>query len=146
MWIYIRLYDKENLATETSISYMIETTMNRLFALLAVIGLILFTACSPEDRSGEQPFAPTVRTLPAEATDGNVRFAGEVVASPNSSIRDCGFIYGNDTLRVSLEAEVALPVFYATADSLLPGSYYVTAYAANGIGTTYGDTLYFEIP
>ena len=38
----------------------------------------------------------------------------------------------------TLEAEVV-------ADSLQDGEYYYAAYARNGIGTTYGDTLYFTV-
>ena len=108
--------------------------------------LILFSACSGEDRSGEQPFPPTVRTLSCTVEADSCTMVGVIDASPNSSIRKRGFSYGNDTLKVNLPSTDSLAVFTAVADSLLPGTYYAVAYATNGMGTSYGDTLVFVVP
>lgn len=102
-------------------------------------------SCKGEDRSGEQPFAPTVRTLDAYAEGDSVRLTGEIVESPNSALRGRGFIYGNDTLRVLVVSEDTTDLFQAVADSLEAGSYYAHAFATNGVGTSFGDTLQFTI-
>ena len=67
-------------------------------ALFATILALLLTACRGDDRSGEQPFAPTVVTAPVSVEGGTVTMRGVVTASPNSSLIRCGFYYGNDTI------------------------------------------------
>lgn len=106
-------------------------------------GAFLFASCG-EDRSGEQPFAPTVKTCQAQQVADSVRLSGEVLSSPNSHLLECGFEYGNDTLRAKKQAET-LTAFYAFTDSLGKGSYYAVAYARNGVGTGYGDTIRFTV-
>lgn len=114
-----------------------------------VLPLFLFPillACSPEDRSGEQPFAPQVETLEAVAEGPYVTLHGYVAASPNSVLRKTGFVYGNDTLRLRVEQTENLQAIYSlTTDSLGAGTYFYAAFATNGIGTTYADTLTFTV-
>lgn len=105
---------------------------------------LLFAACG-EDRSGEQPFAPTLGEMSAVVMADSVRLTGIVTASPNSHLLECGFSYGNDTLRSKAIAPVAATQFSVTIDSLLPGNYFAVGYAKNGVGTTYADTLRFTI-
>ncbi len=112
----------------------------------AAVLLLLFMGCSPEDRSGEQPFAPTVQTLEAIVDGDSLLLIGEVTASPNSRLLGRGFNYGNDTLRLqAASSDTAGTLFRAYSRSLKPGIYFFSAYARNGIGTSYGDTLYVEI-
>ena len=120
--------------------------MKHLFYIIASITLSaqLLTACG-EDRSGEQPFAPTVHTGVATQQGDSVWFTGHVSASPNSSLRECGFNYGNHTLNAKAVADSAATTFTAHTDSLGKGIYYAVAYARNGIGTSYGDTIYFTV-
>ncbi|MBQ7634441.1 MAG: hypothetical protein IJS89_02605 [Bacteroidaceae bacterium] len=115
------------------------------FPFIALTLLAIFTACAGEDRSGEQPFAPVVRTLGAEPAVGDsVRMTGEVVESLNSTVTKRGFTYWNDTLKVTREAPLDdTNVFRAFTDSLGDGDYSYAAFATNGIGTSYGDTLTF---
>lgn len=115
-----------------------------LFAFPA--SLLLLCACAGEDRSGEQPFPPTVRTYSCVVDSGRCTMAGVIEASPNSRVRKRGFYYGNDTLRIDLPSADSTAYFTAVADSLRPGTYYSVAYATNGMGTSTGDTLYFEMP
>lgn len=115
-----------------------------LAAILTVLPLVL-SSCG-EDRSGEQPFAPTVESLTAEVVGDSALLTGAVTASPNSSLRACGFAYGNDTLRATCTAPEAAETFTAVTDSLGSGTYFAVAYAQNGVGTSYGDTIYFTIP
>lgn len=118
----------------------------KLYTLLYILpSFILFSACNGVDRSGEQPFAPTVETLAAEAAGDGVLLNGRVTDSPNSDVLECGFLYGNDTLRVKLKSEEVSLLFSAYADSLQNGNYYAVAYARNGVGTSYGDTVRFQI-
>lgn len=117
----------------------------RFFPYIFVLCALL-TACAGEDRSGEVPYAPTVRTVDAVATGTMCRFTGEVLASPNSLLTSQGFYYGNDTLRV----QVLVPLteealFTEEVADLKGGDYYVHAFATNGVGTSNGDTLYFSI-
>ena len=110
-----------------------------LFSLIVALGLT--TACNPVDRSDEQPFAPTVETLGATVEGDHALLAARVTASPNS-----GFAYGNDTLRAKTTAEAPTADFTALTDSLGAGRYYAVAFAQNGVGTSYGDTIHFVIP
>lgn len=110
-----------------------------------VILLLLSVGCG-DDRSGEQPFAPTVVSRSATVAGDSVLLAGEVTASPNSTLLSCGYVYGNDTLAVTLEADTATTSFEVIADSLEAGAYYAVAFAKNGVGTSYGDTLHFTMP
>ena len=113
-----------------------------IFSLLA--GMLCLASCG-EDRSAEQPFAPTVQTLGYEFDADSVQLFGKVLASPNSTLRQCGFTYGNDTLRLKTVAEAPAEDFKAATRPLEPGVYFAAAFAQNGVGTTYGDTIYFEI-
>ncbi len=113
--------------------------------LLGITTLILLASCSGEDRSGEQPFAPTVETIGAEVVADSARLSGHVLSSPNSPLTICGFKYGNDTLRVTINAPAPTTTFTAYTDSLGAGDYFYVAFATNGIGTSYGDTLHFTI-
>ena len=114
-------------------------------SLLFIVGLLL-AACSGEDRSGEQPELPTVRTCDVIESDSGQVFTGMVLSSPNSSLKSCGFYYGNDTLEVTLTCEEAADTFSLTVDSLLSGTYYVEAWARNGMGTSVGDAVIFSVP
>lgn len=106
---------------------------------------ILLAACNAVDRSGEQPFAPTVKTLGVASGNDETIFNGEVVASPNSDVLECGFLYGNDTLRVTLKCDEVNALFTASTDSIEAGDYFAVAYARNGVGTSYGDTVRFSV-
>ena len=75
--------------------------------LWAAAALTATAACSGEDRAGEQPLEPTVATRSYTVTADSVVLRGEVLTSHNSRIRECGFFYGNDTLRVTLKADEA---------------------------------------
>lgn len=123
--------------------YSIKMKLHTLLYILP--SFILLLACNGVDRSGEQPFAPTVETLAAEAAGDGVLLNGRVTDSPNSDVLECGFLYGNDTLRVKLKSEEVSLLFSAYADSLQNGNYYAVAYARNGVGTSYGDTVRFQI-
>ena len=112
--------------------------MRRYIIVILVAISTLTVACSGEDRSGEQPFAPTVETLSAEVMGDSCLLRGAVTASPNSSLRGVGFAYGNDT---------CTELFQATTRPLQAGRYFAVAFAENGVGKTIGtDTIYFEIP
>ncbi len=113
--------------------------------LLKILPLLLLTLAScGDDRSGEQPFAPTVQTGIYTQVGDSVLLQGAVTASPNSRLLECGFVYGNDTLNSKVVADT-LATFSAYTTTLEPGTYYYSAYARNGVGTTYGDTLFFTI-
>jgi len=113
--------------------------------IFSMIFAAFLVSCSGEDRSGEQPFAPEVRTLGAEPAVGDsVRMAGELIDEHNSTVTKRGFVYWNDTLKVTRTSTDEAALFYAFTDSLGNGTYSYTAFATNGIGTSYGDTLTFE--
>lgn len=122
--------------------------VSRRLALMSVVALatsLLCVACG-EDRSGEQPFAPTVSNVQVTVAGDSVRLTGAVTASPNSTLKECGFVYGNDTLRVEVEAAEPSELFSVVVDSLERGAYYAVAYARNGVGRSYApDSLLFLI-
>lgn len=116
------------------------------FPSLALLAIAAGAAAAcGEDRSGEQPFAPTVQSVGVEVKQHTAVLTGAVLASPNSSLKECGFAYGNDTLRAKCTAAEPAATFTAETDSLGAGHYYAVPYASNGVGTTYADTLYFDI-
>ncbi len=117
--------------------------LKRLF--LVTLTATALSACSGVDRSGEQPFPPTVRTLNVEVDGAACQLTGAVDASPNSDLLSRGFNYGNDTLRLEIASEDTTAIFQAVVEGLLPGEYYAVAYAANGVGKSHGDTLRFSI-
>ncbi len=117
-------------------------TKKLLFAL-PLLGAA-FASCG-QDRSGEQPFAPTVESVGVEVLGDSARVTGHVTSSLNSSLTECGISYGNDTLRATSKAPAPIETFSAVTDSLGAGSYYAVPYARNGVGVSYGDTLYFTI-
>lgn len=110
-----------------------------------LVMLVALAACNPEDRSGEQPFAPTVCTLSATVEGRSCTMAGAIEASPNSDVLKRGFNYGNDTLRLEVVSEDSTDVFEAEVDNFLPGDYFAVAFATNGVGTSRGDTLRFTV-
>ena len=112
--------------------------------------LLAFTACSPEDRSGEQPFQPIVVNKACQVEADSCLLVGEVLKSPNSSLKGCGFRYGNyntaDTLRLEIKCEEAQMQFSAYTRRLEPGTYYAVAFAQNGMGKSFApDSVYFTI-
>lgn len=119
--------------------------------LLAATAAGITSSCNPVDRSGEQPFAPTVETSSATTGGDSVKLVGRVLTSVNSDILSTGFAYGNainDTLRKTVKSDsmlIAAPSFAAVVDSLGAGDYYAVAFATNGVGTSYGDTIRFTI-
>lgn len=119
--------------------------MRNFLLLLTLIQLSLLAYGCGEDRSGEQPFAPTLGESSCVVDGDSAFLTGTVTTSPNSSLRECGFQYGNDTLSARCVAPEPLPEFTAVTDSLGAGDYYAVPYARNGMGTSYGDTLYFVI-
>ena len=115
--------------------------------LLAALLLPTLAACNPEDRSSEQPFAPVVINSASQVIGDSCLLSGEVTASLNSSLKACGFKYGNDTLRTETVSEVPMMKFQAFTKTLKPGDYYAVAFAQNGVGKSYApDTIYFTIP
>lgn len=106
----------------------------------------LLVACNGEDRSGEMPRVPVVQTLSAVVGDSCCTMVGRVDESHNSTLKECGFLYGNvnDGTALKLKADT-MKTFTAKADSLANGNYYCIAYARNGMGISYGDTVKFEI-
>lgn len=115
-----------------------------LLLLFLVTTFALLASCG-EDRSGEQPLAPTVVMGGAVQQGDSVRLSAQVTSSVNSSLKECGFYYGNDTLSLQVKADSATASFQAFTDSLGRGDYYVVAYAKNGVGTTKADTARFTV-
>ncbi len=73
------------------------------------------------------------------------RMEGQVVLSPNSTVTQRGFRFGNDTLAVDTLSADSTAVFSGSTGALPAGRYYVVAYARNGVGLSLGDTLYVDI-
>lgn len=123
--------------------------MRKFFLLFpfALVGCLLSAvlSCHPVDRSGEQPFAPVVESVSATVEGDVCRMSGRIVSSINSPVTRRGFSYGNDTLRLEAESADATDLFHAETRPLESGRYYMVSFAGNGIGTTYGDTIYFSI-
>lgn len=113
---------------------------------LAIVSMVaLFVSACGQDRSGEQPFVPTVQTGVAAQVADSVQLTGSIITSPNSQVLERGFEYGNDTLRSSVVSTDTTNVFAAFTDSLGKGSYYAVAYARNGVGIGRGDTIRFVV-
>lgn len=102
-------------------------------------------SCSGEDRSDEMPRIPVVSTVSATVNGNSCTMNGTVVESRNSSLRECGFFYGETgAASVKIKADTT-KIFEVKADSLEAGDYYCVAYAKNGMGVSYGDTVEFIV-
>ena len=109
--------------------------------------MVMIAACSPEDRSSEVPLVPTVSNTSFVIEADSCLLKGEVLASPNSSLKGCGFEYGNDTLKATTNSEAPTMQFVARTRSLRPGTYYAVAFAENGMGKAFApDSMFFTIP
>lgn len=111
--------------------------------LFTCIGILC--SCSGEDRSDEMPRVPVVRTTSAVAVGNVCTMSGMVEESHNSALRECGFVYGMaGENSVQFKTDTAR-TFMAKVDSLKDGDYFCVAYAKNGMGVSYGDTLRFVV-
>lgn len=118
--------------------------MKHFYLYIIVLCAVVMSSCG-QDRSGEQPFAPTVQTGTAEQVGDSVNLVGSVILSPNSRVLERGFSYGNDTLRATVVSKDTVNIFSAYTDSLGKGEYFAVAYARNGVGIGYGDTIRFVV-
>lgn len=129
-----------------------------LLSIIIICITAILSSCG-EDRSDEQPFAPTLSALTATQTgDSTVLLSAQILSSKNSSITACGFIWGDSTGSNTLSLD-SLPAvstsphiapsqavsFSAAIDTLAPGTYFALAFATNGIGTTRTDTISFSV-
>lgn len=95
---------------------------------------------------------PTVTTLsPYTVTDSSALSGGEVLTDGGDSITARGVVWGISTNPVldSLYTidSLGLGTFGSLIDSLSPvTTYYVRAYATNGVGTAYGEEYSFTTP
>lgn len=115
--------------------------LNILIFVIAVL-----CSCAGEDRTGEIPYAPTVSTKSATVQGDSCILTGEVLSSPNSSLTACGFSFGTSDKQTTITVESPSYEFSTTVDSLqTQQDYFAVAYATNGMGTSYGDTIWFKI-
>lgn len=117
------------------------------FIISAVLcaNCMVLCSCSGEDRSDEMPRIPVVSTVSATVNGNSCTMNGTVVESHNSSLRECGFFYGETgAVSVKIKADTT-KIFEVKADSLEAGDYYCVAYAKNGMGVSYGDTVEFIV-
>lgn len=117
------------------------------FIISAVLcsNCMVLCSCSGEDRSDEMPRIPVVSTVSATVNGNSCTMNGTVVESHNSSLRECGFFYGGTgAASVKIKADTT-KIFEVKADSLEAGDYYCVAYAKNGMGVSYGDTVEFIV-
>lgn len=118
-----------------------KTFLTTLLSLAALLSL----SCSGDDRSGEMPYAPTLRIDQPVIEGHSVILRATVLSSPNSSLVACGFFVGNDLQEEELKCDTPSTSFSFQIDSLGTGSHYAVAYAKNGIAQTTSDTLLFTI-
>ena len=58
---------------------------------LAIVSMVaLFVSACGQDRSGEQPFVPTVQTGVAAQVADSVQLTGSIITSPNSQVLERG--------------------------------------------------------
>ena len=118
--------------------------MKILSLIFPFLLLLIFPSCGV-DRADEQPLAPTVQMVSAISEGDSCLLVGQVMSSPNSSITAVGFFVSGDSLSVKVPSDSAEWIFRASYSGLQEGMYEVYPYATNGIGTTTGDTLRFEV-
>ena len=113
---------------------------------LLPLSLLLLAAACGEDRSDEQPFPPSVETLGCTVDGGRARLSGRLVSNRNSLVTELGVQCWNDSLDQSYTADAGTSDYEVVTDTLDAGTYHYAAYAVNGMGKAYGDTLSFDIP
>lgn len=119
--------------------------MKPLLTLLLSLATLLSFSCSGDDRSGEVPYAPTLRIDQPVIEGNSVTLRATVLSSPNSSLVACGFFVGDGLQEEELKCDTPSTVFSCQIDSLASGRHYAVAYAKNGIAQTTSDTLRFSI-
>ena len=113
--------------------------------LLFLLIVSLMAACAGQDRTDEKPRAPQNVRIEAAVSGTTCILTGSVGESHNSSLLGCGFIWGNGTASHSLAVDEPDMTFQSQIDTLSLGTYFAIAYAANGIGRTESDTIYFTV-
>ena len=118
--------------------------MRKYFILSLVAALLL--SC------GKDAEKPTVKTLDvAEVTDTTAVCAGEIISNGGAEITSKGVCWSTtqnptteDHCVDAMNREPALDVYRCVIANLLPNTtYYVRAYAANEVGTGYGQEVSF---
>lgn len=120
--------------------------MKLLHVSIYLLFLFSISSCTGEDRSNERPLRPTVSTKSVSLQNNSCTFVGEVLSSPNSSLKSCGFSFGTKSTQQQITINNPTAIFTATIDSLKTQQrYFAVAFATNGIGTSYGDTIWFQL-
>lgn len=126
-------------------SLSLEMKVSFIISAVLCANCMVLCSCSGEDRSDEMPRIPVVSTVSATVNGNSCTMNGTVVESHNSSLRECGFFYGETGVAsVKIKADTT-KIFEVKADSLEAGDYYCVAYAKNGMGVSYGDTVEFIV-
>lgn len=93
---------------------------------------------------------PEVETMDAdEITQVSAIVGGEVISDGGSAVQERGILWGTDPDPITngkyFAADDGLGAFIVSLEDLDPETtYYFTAYATNGVGTGYGETLSFK--
>jgi len=125
---------------------IIFTVMRLSHLCIFIFFIFSIFSCNGEDRSNERPFPPTVSTKSVSIQANSCTLIGEVLSSPNSTLKSCGFSFGTNNSHQQITVDHPYALFTATIDSLKPQqNYYVVAFATNGMGTSYGDTIWFKL-
>lgn len=126
-------------------SLSLKMKVSSIISTVLCANCLVLCSCSGEDRSDEMPRIPVVSTVSATVNGNSCTMNGTVVESHNSSLRECGFFYGETgAASVKIKADTN-KIFEVKADSLEAGDYYCVAYAKNGMGVSYGDTVEFIV-
>lgn len=91
---------------------------------------------------------PVVQTRASSTADNKITLNGEVTSDGGSPITERGIVYGTSSSPLISGTKVvaaATATFSATTPTLTPGTYFLRAYATNGVGTSYGTEVEIEI-
>lgn len=120
--------------------------MKLLHVGIYLLFVFSISSCAGEDRSDERPFRPTVSTRSVSVEGNSCTLVGEVLSSPNSSLKNCGFSFGTKSTQQQISINNPSALFTARVDSLKAQQrYFAVAFATNGMGTSYGDTIWFKL-
>ncbi|MDX9930815.1 MAG: hypothetical protein RBS37_13305, partial [Bacteroidales bacterium] len=121
--------------------------MKKFNTLTVILGTIMFLFCTCDKE--EKIFPPGIITASVdEITGTSARVGGRISDNGGAEITECGVFWGTSSAPqnsgTKTEADAVDATFYETLSGLSPGvKYYVTAYAINPAGTSYGDETFF---
>ncbi|SDA89173.1 The GLUG motif-containing protein, partial [Algoriphagus alkaliphilus] len=96
-----------------------------------------------------QAGAPVILTESVSESNGVITVNGNVTSDNGETVTERGFVYGTSTNPTTTDNKIIIGsgtgAFSGSTPALMPGTYFVRAFATNSVGTSYGGVESFTI-